>query len=147
MVELIKVYGLIISPIFAFVLGVLTILIKEWFDDFSRKKKTIKSFKKVKLMLKRINLREYEHPLPHNKDREKQRFLDSPTARNMTHFSRYYFHVSAANMFLKSLKDEISKLNNLDLINEYFYLDWRLNLLITKIEEIRDNDTFIDSST
>lgn len=57
--QFIKDYGSVISPTIAFILGIIAILIKYVLDDRLQKRQTMKSFKKAKEMLSKIQLPEY----------------------------------------------------------------------------------------
>ena len=142
----IKDYGSIISPTIAFLLGIITVFIKNQIDSKSQRKQTEKSFEKAKEMLSKIRLPDYcEGP----KRKNPNDLMHATMARNYTNIARMYFSLSAAYKYLSSLESDINKSNNLLVINQYFYLIWRIEKMIKELEMLRDhsNSVDIDAST
>ena len=137
MCEFIKVYGIIISPLVAIILGIIAVFIKTWIDNVNSIKQTIKSYNNVKSMLNNIKLPKYSSS-PRSSISD-EIFIDAFTARNLTNISRMYFSIIAAYNYLLSLNNDINKSGNLLIINQYYYLSWRLKKLIDSLEAIRNN--------
>lgn len=141
--QFIKDYGSIISPTIAFILGIVAVLIKYGIDNIVQKRRTKKSFIKAKKMLAKIHLPDYcEGP---NK-KSPHEFMHATMARNLSNISRLYFSLSATYKYLQSLEKDINQSKNLLIINQYFYLVWRVENMITEIEAIRESSD-IDAST
>lgn len=141
--QFIKDYGSIISPTIAFVLGIVAVLIKYGIDNIVQKRRTKKSFIKAKEMLAKIHLPDYcEGP---NK-KSPHEFMHATMARNLSNISRLYFSLSATYKYLQSLEKDINQSKNLLIINQYFYLVWRVENMITEIKAIRESSD-VDAST
>lgn len=136
MAQFIKDYGSILSPTIAFVLGIFTMLLKYYLDSKIQKKQTYDSFEKAKEMLSKIRLPDYCEGS--NIDASCKIF-SAATARNLTNISRMYFSVSATYQYLLSLESEINKSKNLLIINQYFYLVWRVKNFVQQLKSIRDS--------
>lgn len=132
--QIIRDYGTIISPTVAFLLGIVTLQIKNWIDNKVQRRRTAESFEKAKEMLSRIQLPEY------SKGASKSRIVgfNAAQARNLTNISRMYFLLSATYKYLLSLENDINRSQNLSHINQYFYLVWRIEKLIAELEIIRE---------
>lgn len=67
-------------------------------------------------------------------------------ARNLTDISRMYFSLTATYQYFKSLDVYINRSNNLLIINQYFYLVWRIEKLIKNLEDIRKQSDIEEST-
>lgn len=139
--QFIKDYGSVISPTIAFILGIIAILIKYVLDNRLQKRQTMKSFKKAKEMLSKIQLPEYRKG-PETTDC----LMHATMARNLTGISRMYFSLTATYQYFKSLDVYINRSNNLLIINQYFYLVWRIEKLIKNLEDIRKQSDIEEST-
>lgn len=141
--QFVKDYGSIISPTIAFILGIAAVLIKYGIDNIVQKRRTKKSFMKAKEMLSKIQLPDYcEGP----KKKSPHELIHATMARNLTNISRLYFSLSATYKYMQSLEKDINQSKNLLIINQYFYLVWRIENMITEIETIRESSD-VDAST
>lgn len=111
--QIIRDYGTIISPTVAFLLGIVTLQIKNWIDNKVQRRRTDESFEKAKEMLSRIQLPEY------SKGASKSRIVgfNAAQARNLTNISRMYFLLSATYKYLLSLENDINQSQNPSHIN------------------------------
>lgn len=133
--QIIRDYGTIISPTVAFLLGIITLQIKNWIDNKVQRKRIDESFEKAKEMLSRIQLPEYSM----RAGKGGILGINAAQAMNLTNISRMYFLLSAAYKYLLSLENGINQSQNPSHINQYFYLVWRIEKLITELEIIREN--------